>query len=175
MTEQKSKELTITQIKKGAKEVYKKEHYSLNDSTHITYYKIFPTTMLKEMFKDISMVLPKESEVQLTNEDFEKIFMFHLIKKFTGIGKSFKAITLSGQLEELKWLVDNETYGKSLFEIIWNDILPQEEIYKAQEMVFDLLANTQVSKKLIEQSLIQLSELDIENKEILQNFNNMVN
>ena len=38
-------------------------------------------------------------------------------------------------------------------------------------MLFDSLANTAMVKRLTEQSLLQLQELNIENKEILQNLN----
>lgn len=175
--EVKSKELSFTQVKKGAKEAHKKDRYQLNDTTHITHYRVFPYTMLTEMFQDIQKVLPnKDDELQLVDKQLEGLLMLHLIKKFTSLGKSLNSTTLNGQIQELNWLIDNQDYGKSLYDIIANDIFLPEEIKKVFDMLFESLANTEMVKRLTEQSLLQLSELNIENKEILQNFNiNKVN
>lgn len=168
--ETKSKELTFTKIKKDAKENNKTERYPLNDTTHITFYPVFPYTMLTSMFEEISEVLPsEENDVQLSNRQLLDFIMFHLIKKFTNIGKQLKAEDLSGQLTEMNSLIDEEFEGKSLFKLILDEIFLPEQVAKVQNMISESLANTEMLKRLTEQSLLQLSELDIENKEILNN------
>ena len=168
--EVKSKELTFTQVKKEAKENNKTEKFPLNDATHLTYNPIFSYTKLQFMFTCIQQVLPKD-DTEITDQVLQNFILFHTIKNFTHLGKQFKATDFSGQLAEMNALIDTEFDGKSLFKLIIDEVFLPEEIKKVFNMLYEALANTELVKRLTEKSLLQLSVLDIENKEILQNLN----
>lgn len=168
--EVKTKELTFTKVKKEAKENNKTEKFPLNDTTHLTFNPVFSYTKLQSMFADIQQVLPKD-DTDISDKVLQNFVLFHVIKTFTKLGDQLKANDFSGQLQEMEALIDTEFDGKSLFTLIIDEVFQPQEIKKVFDMLFDSLANTAMVKRLTEQSLLQLQELNIENKEILQNFN----
>lgn len=168
--EVKSKEITFAKVKKEAKENNKTEKFPLNNTTHLTYNPTFSYTKLTEMFTQIQEVLPKD-DADISDKVFQNFVLFHVIKTFTKLGDQLKATDFSGQLQEMDALIDTEFDSKSLFKLIIDEVFQPQEIKKVFDMLFESLANVEMVKRLTEQSLLQLSELNIENKEILQNIN----
>lgn len=165
-----SKLLTATKIKKGATNALKKEKYELDSETHIMYNPIFAETKLQEMFAEMYKVLPKESNaVNLSEKQIEGFLMLNIIKKFTSLGTSLTSKTFDGQAQELQWLLNNEDYGESLYEIIINDVFDTNQLFKVKDKMMNAIVKGAVVKDMVEDTIVNLGELELENEEVLEN------
>lgn len=170
-TKKQNTDLKFSTIKKKAKESHTKEKYELEDGSTITFYPIFPTTKIQDMFEEIKNVLTsKDGEIEMNQEQTMQYILFMCIKHFTHLKPQLKATTIDGQLDEMTSIIDTVIDGKSLYALIVEDVFLQTEIARVMDMITDILAKDLVQKDIEEEYRAKFESLKLKNKEVFEQY-----
>lgn len=161
--------LKFTEIKKSAKQSHIKEKFELEDGSTITFYPVFPQTEIEKMLIEIQNTLKSKGEdFEIQQDILLKFIVFHCIKYFTHFKSQLTGKTYEEKLIEMNAFIDHEIDGKSLFNIIADDIFLQKEIHK----VFDFLAkqtgNLLYLNSLESKAKEQFDKLELQNRDIFE-------
>ncbi|TCJ01086.1 hypothetical protein [Cytobacillus praedii] len=163
----KNTDIKFSTMKQKAKEVNLMEQYAFDDDTTLSFYPIFPPTLIEEMISNISTVLTKEGdELQLSEDMMHKFIIFHCIRKFTHLSKQLKAETFSGQLTEMEAIIDS-----GYFEKIVDEVFLSKEIHKVFDAMTKISSNYMFLEKMTQKMHDEVSKLELKNKHIFENLN----
>jgi hypothetical protein len=146
----------------------------LEDGSTITFYPVFPPTLIDEMFKEIQTIFQtKDEQLNVSEDMMMKYVLFMCIKHFTHLKSQLKSKTFVDQINEMTSIMDTMVQNDSidLFTLIIDEIFLQKEIQK----VFDKLAKfsgtfiflNNMDKKVKN----EVQRLEFKNKEILAGLN----
>lgn len=136
--------------------------YDLDENTHITFTPFFSNTEISKMVQTMAKVKLEKLPDTMTFD----FILFHAIKHFTILGNQLKSTTLKGQLAELETIIDLEFNGVSLFKIIVEEMFLPDQIKKVQDFLFNKMAETELTKRMVQQSVQTLQDVGIDNDEI---------
>lgn len=165
MSKKASTDIKFSQIKKIAKEANETEVYEFDDGATLTFYPIFPASMIEEMFVEIQTVFNKVGDkLDLNEGTLHKFVFFHAIKHFTHLKSQLKATSLAGQLNEMNSIVDSGYY-----EIIINEVFLQSELNKIFDIMSKFAAQSAFFEKLQNKMQDELATLELKNKDVFEN------
>lgn len=155
-------ELKFKQVEEDLNKYSEEIQYELDENSHITFRPYFSQTEILKMVYELNKV-----EIdKLPDNLFMDFVLFHIIKHFTVLGDQLEATDLSGQLLELETIVNMEYNGVSLFKLIIEEMFLPEQIKKVHDFLLDKLAETELTKRMVEQSIKTMQEIGIDNDEI---------
>ncbi|WP_137743250.1 hypothetical protein [Robertmurraya siralis] len=169
MAVKKNTDIKFSEVKKKAKETHVKEKFELEDGSTITFYPVFPQTEIEKMLIEIQKTLQsKGQDFEIQQDILMKFIVFHCIKYFTHFKSQLTADTYEGKLVEMNAFIDHEIEGKSLFNIIADEVFLQKEIHK----VFDFLAkqtgNLLFLNSLEKTAKEQFEKLELQNRDVIE-------
>lgn len=167
----KNTNLKFSEVKKKAKQSKQTEQYTLSTGETITFSPTFAYTEIEKMFENIQKSLATIPEgTEDSPKAFQNFILFHVIKHFTHFKKDLKANTYAGQIDELEAIIDTEVEGKSLFQLLVNDIFLQSEIQKVFDAIAQLLASSKYVETLDEKVKEYFNKIELQNKDVLFKF-----
>jgi hypothetical protein len=168
-------DIKFSTIKQKAKQSHQKEKYELEDGSTITFYPIFPPTLIEKMFKEIQTIFQtKDEEIKTLSEDaMMKYVLFMCIKHFTHLKSQLKGSTYLEQIDEMTSIIDTmvENGRIDLFSLIVNEIFPQKEIHKVFDKLSQFSANFLFLENMNQKMHDEVGKLELQNKDILLGLN----
>jgi hypothetical protein len=167
MATKKNTDIRFTTIKQKAKESHLKEKYELEDGSTISFYPIFPSSLIDEMLKEIQITLQtKDEQIEMSEEMTMKYVLFMCIKHFTHLKNQLKATTFVEQLNEMQSIVDAE-----LFDLIIEEVFLQSEIQKVFDKLAKISGKFLFLEKMNQKMQDEFSKIELKNKDIFANLN----
>ena len=167
-----NRSITFKDIRKKKKEIDKlstyvlEEDYENNKNTIIKYHAKFSEIKIQELLKEAFDSLNTDEEKELgyfvSDENFLAYIHFLIAVRFTNLGKQ-----VPKNFEEQIPLM-NELIDTGLFERIFNDVLPSEEVDKVFIKLAEFRLIMEKTGELIDSGNNSLEQL--ENKEIIDMF-----
>lgn len=165
MARKKSNDLKFTDIKKQAKSLDTMETTTLSNDKDLHFYPVFKETIIQELLEELQqkIIYTNENNIELKESMIYSYTIFLCIKYFTHLQKDIPD-TFEEQIEAMKWLVDT-----GYFKEIVEEVFDQKEINKVWDKITDFLATVQFSDKLANDVKVKFANLELENKEIIEN------
>lgn len=167
-TAPKQKNLTITEIRKQAKNVNQMEEYVLytdeeDNEIKVKFYPVFPATKIQELLIDAQNIVRQaaEKDVEIDDNQFNHHILFLCIKHFTHLKKSLSD-DFDEQVVQFQQLVDAGVY-----EIIINEVFSEKEVTKVFDELAKLRAQHQLLTELGETTQDKLADLRKKQSQLL--------
>jgi hypothetical protein len=170
-------DIKFSTIKQKAKQTHNKEKYELEDGSTITFYPIFPPTLIEEMFKEIQTIFQTKDEklVNLSEDMMMKYVLFMCIKHFTHLKSQLKATTFIGQIDEMTSIIDTivENGRIDLFSLIIDEIFIQKEIQNIFDKLSKFSANFLFLAEMDQKMQREFQNLKLKNADLLKEMENI--
>lgn len=177
MATKKNTDIKFSTIKQKAKQSHTKEKFELEDGQTITFYPVFPQTLIDEMLNEIQSIFQtKDEQIELSDELTHKYVLFMCIKYFTHLKDQLKADNFVGQLNEMKAILDTTVDNDriDLFSLIIDEIFLPKELQK----VFDKLAKFSGTflfyEKFGQKVQEEFNKLDLKNRDVFESYANKI-
>lgn len=166
-TATKSKNITMAQIKRQAKEVNKMEEYVLDTDGEteikVKFYPVFPHSKIQELLQELQDILVQANDqgVRFTDSQLNNHLLFLCIKHFTHL-KNQISDKFEEQLVQMEHLIDTGVY-----EEIINEVFDQKEISKVYDKLAEIQAQYEFIMNIQETVQKNLENLRVKQKDLL--------